>query len=487
MASVTDELRSARGVLLATVAGGALLAALWAYWPLWDNYFLCDDFMYLLVGRRLLENPSLAWHQGELYRLYVGADLRPLGNLLWAGLVAAFGTDPRGYYALLIGVHLLNGVLLGLVLYRWRRDELVAILAAALFLTAYGVRDAVCWISNLNEEWCLTLALIAFGLTRHPTTAPSVASTSTDAAGQRQVWGAALILFAGALIKESILPLFAVLAVADGIEAGARVAWRRWWPVGLALLVYLVWHLLAAQPGGYEVRVGPHVWRAWPALVTASFVSDLWPRVLAKLGILPLVTWPVTLILLWLAVRGPRPARILAVWVLVQPVLFSLATGTVPEALPSRYLYLSTAPAMTLVAMAVAGLYRRLRPGTVRGAVALAISALLLCGSVWGLRRIRADEAAHWQVAADTLRRDFTIFREADLPAGTTIYLHLSPEETPSGGLWWGWEGYPVVSDAPVSIEVHRERVWSLDAARRPYALFVYSKKRGPRLVKVVR
>lgn len=163
----TDQPPARRRLLLpATLLFLAAAAAVWAYAPVLDNFFVCDDFCYLLVGKSILASPRLALHQQALFQLYVGADMRPLGNLLLAGLYALFGTEPRGWYLLLLGLHLVNVWLVWRVLGRWLRDAPVAAVAAALFATAYGVRNGVCWISNLNESLCLALALLAFDLAR---------------------------------------------------------------------------------------------------------------------------------------------------------------------------------------------------------------------------------------------------------------------------------------------------------------------------------
>ncbi|MBI2301611.1 MAG: hypothetical protein HYU66_22135 [Armatimonadetes bacterium] len=152
----------------------AAAAAGWAYWTMLDNFFVCDDACYLKVGKSILASPRLALHQQDLFRQYVGADMRPLGNVLFAGLYALFGTEPRGYYLLLLGLHLVNVWLVARVLVRWLRDAPVAVAAAALFATAYGVRNGVCWISNLNESFCLTLELLAFDLARRRESAPGL-------------------------------------------------------------------------------------------------------------------------------------------------------------------------------------------------------------------------------------------------------------------------------------------------------------------------
>ncbi len=465
----------------------ALLAAVWAYLPILDNGFVCDDFSYLQVGGAILEHPAHAIHQRPIYELYLGAVRRPLGNLVWAGLVAAFDHQPRPYYLLLLALHLLNAALVAVVARRWIGGA--AVLAGALFAVAYGPRNGVCWISNLNESGLLTLGLLILELTSR----------------RAERWvplAATALVVAGCLIKETIAPVLLVAALVDRPRwATWRDGLRRWAPAAALGAAYLAFRLLGKSSGDYQgFGLGAHLLRSWPALVTCAFASDLFgvwvERVLRAPELLGLLTWTPTVVVVWLALRGPAALRLPAAWVLLQPVPYALLRETTAQHVPSHYLYAATAPAMMLVAGLVrqiarlpsppAPLSRRCGRGGVTAAVRLALAALLMLlllrWTVYGLRRIRQDEADHWAVASRTLERDFATLDQAGLAAGTTIWLVMPPDQVPGGGTWWGWEGYPLVSPTPVRLERVLEPPPPGQLAA-PYAIFVYDKGQGPRLV----
>ncbi len=443
-----------------------LVGALWAYAPVLDNAFVCDDYAYLLVGRTLASRPSLLWHQHDVYRLYLGAMRRPLGNAVWAGLVSVCGTDPAPYYVCLLLLHVLNGALVFALFRRQLGQAPTAAVGAALFWCAYGGRNAVCWISNLNESLLLAVALLLL-------------------LAQPRPWLAALAVAAGCLIKESLAPIFLVLLAADRLGPAPARHRDRDWAAGAALLaLYVLWRVLGKAPGDYQqAALGGHLLRSWPALVAAAFGSDIVPVFLdrvvqAPAAWLPLA-WLVTAAVALTAVAARGPARWLAVWVLVQPLPYTLLPSTTPRCLPSHYLYAATVPAMGLVAVGLAALFRRYRgQPLVLTPVLLAALLVLWCG--WCVQRIQFDERTHWQDASERLRRDFAVFDRAALPPGTHLVLVITPEETPAGGTWWGWEGYPQVSRTPVTLT--RLNAWPADPAAlpAPVALFGYDKARGP-------
>lgn len=465
-----------RRAALPALAGLGLAATLWAYLPLLDNYFVCDDFAYLQVGETLAAEPGLWLAPAPLDELYIGAWKRPVGNALWAVLTALFGHQAPAYYVLLIGLHLLNAALLAAWLSR-RVDATVGLLAALLFATAYGPRNGVCWISNLNESFCLTLALTILMLRDRPGDAGSAGSPS-------RLWLLTALVILGCLVKESIAPVLLLLLRMEWLDD--RVAWRRWLGPGLLFAGYLAWRLAGPRLYYSEYALGPHLLGNWISLVTASFASDLFPVWVTRRldpSLLPLLTAAVALVVVWLAARGRGEVRVLAGWVALQPLVFAPLASLSPDQLPSRYLYLATAPAMGLAALGLVTLWRRANDRRILLWPAVILTIVLLCWQVYGLQRNRLDETQHWQVASDTLRRDFALFDAADLPAGAHVVLWMPPDQVPAGGAWWGWEGYPLVAARPVaSLRRHVGPSITVDEPK-PYAVFRYSKERGPQLI----
>lgn len=458
---------------LALGAGAVLGLVLWAYQPVLDNGFLCDDYSYLQVGHMIAGQPSLALAQGPVWELYLGAWRRPVGNLLWAGLVSGFGFRPAPLYALLLAVHLINAALLGGWLAKRTARPGVALLGAGLFATAYGVRDVVCWLSNLNEALCLTAALTVLLLRERR--CPPVALTA--------------LLLAAALIKESVVPLALALPLLDRLDDAEPDAWRRvarrWAPPAAMVAGYLAWRLWPSELGYYSgYRLGAHLPANWLALVTGAYASDLLPVWLERgLGVgwlLPWINVAGALATLAVALAGRGPARGLAIWVLLQALAFAPMDSFGPERVPARYLYLATAPAMGLVAVGLSGLWRaaRQRRGVLLAAVLLSLASARWQG--YGLLRLRADEREHWDAASRALRRDMALLDAADLPPDSTIVLLMPAAEVPAGGTWWGWEGYPLVARQPVRRLVRHVGEAPPAEIPRPYALFRYSKEQGP-------
>lgn len=469
--------RLLRLATLGVLAAAGLAGTLHAYLPLLDNYFVADDYNYLRVGHAVLQSPAILFDQHALWELYAGAVLRPVGNLLWAALVLVFDHHAAAYYALMIAVHLLNTLLLAVVFRAWLRDSIVAVLAAALFATAYGLRNGVCWIANLNETLILPLELALIVILHR----------WRDRRWCRPVVG--LLVAVGCLLKESVAPILLVLLADDWLVTNAPGVKRftKRWALGLACVAaYLALRFNPAFDAIYAgAGAGAHSLASYPALVESAFGSNLLPvyfiRALQAPELVPLIGWTVVVVLLWLAVRGRGPARLLALWVLVQPLPYSLVPATTPGALQSHYLYCATAPAMGLVALGLVNLFRASRPRPL-----LYVPALLWCGFLlwwtnYGIARNRMDEATHWEVASQTLRRDFAFFDAQRFLPGTHVYLVITPDQTPGGGAWWGWGGYPVISAMPVDFT----RLNSLDELpplTPPYAVFTYLKDVGPQL-----
>jgi len=477
--STAGRARLLRLAILGILAAVGLAGTLHAYLPLLDNYFVADDYNYLRVGHAVLQQPGILFDQRALWELYAGAVLRPVGDLLWALLVAVFDHHAGAYYALMIAVHLGNALLLAIVFRAWLRDDIVAVLAAALFATAYGLRNGVCWIANLNETLILPLELLLL----------IVLHRFRDRPWCRPVLG--LLIAVGCLLKESVAPMLLVLLVDDWLASPVEGRFvRRFaarWGLGLMFVAgYLAVRFNPAFGDIYAgAGAGAHSLASYPALVESAFGSNLLPvyfiRALQAPELVPLIGWTVVVILLWLAIRGGGPARCLAVWVLVQPLPYSLVPATTPGALQSHYLYCATAPAMGLVALGLIGIFRAAKERPLLYVPALLLSGFLLWWTNYGLARNRMDEATHWQVASQTLRRDFAFFDAQGFEPATHVYLVIEPDQTPGGGAWWGWGGYPVVSATAVEFT----RLNSLDelpALTPPYAVYVYEKATGPRL-----
>lgn len=473
----SERPRTAELALLGLLAAAGLAGTLHAYLPILDNAFICDDYGYLAAARAILAQPALLGDNAALQVIYTGVVARPLSALLYVLLYPLFGLNPRPYYLLNLAVHLANVVLAGRGVWRLTGSRLVAVLAAVLWAVAYGPRNGVTWISNLNEMLLLTGALLLLELSARY--------------HERRWWpllaGALVVL--GCLLKEGVSALLLVLPYHDHLcravplPLGQRL--RRWLPAFGLFAAYLLLRLSIRLEGSfYAPTLGPHIPQQWSLLLVTAFGSGILPVFLRAVGapeLLPLLAWTAALVVLWVAFRGPRPARLLAWWLLVLPLPYSIVPGGmwIPH---SHYLYGPTLPAMGLVALGLVALWRLAasRRWLLLGPLLLSWLLLRWCG--WGIERTRMDEREHWQVASETLRRDFAVFDAARLAPGTHLVLVMPLSETPAGGTWWGWEGYPLETATPLTFE----RVTELPATSTlppRYAIFGYDKATGPRLL----
>jgi len=132
-----------------------LVIGLVLYWPAITGGFIWDD------NPLLVENPLVHADDG-LYRLWFtmqAIDYWPLtASVYWVGW-RLWGSDPTGYHALNIVLHVVSAVLL------WRLGRRLAIpgamFAALLFLVHPLQVESVAWIAQLKNTLSMALALLA--------------------------------------------------------------------------------------------------------------------------------------------------------------------------------------------------------------------------------------------------------------------------------------------------------------------------------------
>jgi hypothetical protein len=136
-----DNLRSNAG----WAAGLCLLAAL-AYWPVFVQPYLSDDYIQIELGRwygaaenwgKLLADP--------LYRC------RATSIVVTHWTEQLFGIGPRPYYASMVLLHVLNSLLVWMVGWRVGLGGARSYLAAVVFAVYAGHQEAVMWYAALPE------------------------------------------------------------------------------------------------------------------------------------------------------------------------------------------------------------------------------------------------------------------------------------------------------------------------------------------------
>ena len=157
--SAVDDHNSTRNTQHSTLGSGGLLVLLAAlaftavvYAPLLDNYFNGDDFLnlYRIVNFSLFQY-LLTPHGGHAL---------VLRNFLFYACFAAFGTNPEGYFWVVLLNHLANVVLLFLVVRTLTQSPALAGFGAALFGTSPICAGTLGWYAVYGQVVVATAMLL---------------------------------------------------------------------------------------------------------------------------------------------------------------------------------------------------------------------------------------------------------------------------------------------------------------------------------------
>ena len=334
-------------------------AALLLYVPILDAYLWADDFGWLAAGQTF--DPMSTF--GFLQRTHF---YRPLVDLYFDLVTAAFGYDARTLHALNLSLHIVNACLVFAIANRLLRGVAPAVVAALVFAVLPGIIEAVAWVSAVTAllmTLCYLTAVLAH-LRWLDTQAP-VARAATVIA-----FVAALLAHEGAV---TLLP--ALMLVELMFARGPRVSIpgleRRYGLMALMLAGYLAISFTVNRANSNviegEYRVGMHAVSNLLAYVSQLYVG--------RRGMLASIGTAVTLLLL---VRfGTMPVRFGTVWMLLAVVPYSFFATT----RSGRYAYLPAVGFSLMLAAALAMLAQALqsRIGARRGAlVAIALAAALV-------------------------------------------------------------------------------------------------------------
>jgi len=390
----------------AVVLGAVALLAFITYLPVFDDFFISDDFVYLTQIRMAESNPAHLLHiPPGFYRL--------TGHLYFFLCYEVFGLHAAGYHAFGLLLHIAACLLVYALVARLsgRRD---AALAAALFFAAYERHhEAVLWISAASE---LTAAIAVIGCVL-------LWREFLDCRGVRRwMWFAfAMLAFAASLLsKESSVVVVALLIGMEwttrehsGLRGGATA--------GRAVRMVLRYLPAVAVSAAYL-----YVVYASNPIVRSGFyaVGARFPGVYART--LNTLLLPVALaVVVWLVARGWRGlAGVFAsnrraivfflAWLLITPLPFCFATYI--DQAPSRQTYLPSIGTAALAGLLAAELLRQVAAkapsaldGAGRGKRAIAAMCIVvLIGNaayVWKKDRQFEKRGAPTRLLVDTLRQ----------------------------------------------------------------------------------
>lgn len=370
MSEMRARMRWRAAATLAVVVTAGLSG--WLFAPLLGGYFVSDDFVPLTLFRLWEDQGRLGAALAS--KFWSGLDAgdshfyRPLSYLSFAMNYAASGIDARPWMAVNVAIHLLNGVMVGLIGARAAEEKpgartvAAATLGAALFLFLAPGAEIVAWISGRfdgSATFFTLLACVFFQRSRRLGDAPS--------------WLSLLSAVAALLCKESaaIVP-FAILFLArlrDDVRDRPTVlarwlaAARRAAPWLALAALYLAWRYAMfgsatrvysnTQPladmlsGAYWSEVA----HALPAWLAAQF------RPAYRYALLCLLTLAQLAIIAFARPPGRRERE--ALFGVAATIAFTLAlllphVGKLPEdGLSGRLLYQTSAFYGVLVAIAL--------------------------------------------------------------------------------------------------------------------------------------
>lgn len=247
------------------------------YHPIVRNYFSFDDFLNLYrIANAPLHEYLLTPHGG--HALFAR-------NLLFYLCACAFGTEPAGYFWLVLATHLVNVALLVAVVLRFTACAGVACFGALLWGTSPVLEPALGWYSVYGHVAATTVMLLLLHLVLRVAEEPERARRSLRACYVLALTG--VTLFGVGIGIALALPLATALLVP---AVRRRSSWR------LPLQ-----SLFVAVPGVYlglfwlngvffeegietPVRLGQYLARSWPYLLPTIFHLMGWGLLRLLLG-----------------------------------------------------------------------------------------------------------------------------------------------------------------------------------------------------------
>lgn len=429
-----------RAGAVALVAILAAVASVAVYREVLDSYFWNDDFVWMY----LLRDRSLA----EVLFTPIGGHTLVARNALFALVLAAFGLDPRPYFATVLATHAVNVLLVCRLVWLLTGNVALAGLGALAWGTCPAASETLAWYSVYGQIAALTCLLAMFcHIARRARASGRLTARDLVVAG---AWLGLASVFFGSAIAVAIVFPFTVALLFPGMLAipGARrgvltlSAFVLFVHGALLLLASRVYSVpsvhadalrwLIHNPGVacatfvHLVRVGVTslMLGAWWSTADGSHVVSWIVLVVVC------IAWPGTLRIASHLARG----RILAFTLLALSsyALVALSRGpmagffhTTATQLGATLRYHYTAQAFLVVAFGVAldVLGSQLRPWA-RAALAAVPACVLVAGHVLRIVPIdvHADSRSEVAHAMKTLRA-----RTAAAPAGEVVYVDNEP------------------------------------------------------------
>jgi hypothetical protein len=341
------------------------ILAIVTYLPALRQPFIEDDYSNIILSQHY--GPLSGWHEmfgAPIFRL------RATTWLLFYLMNRTFGIHPAGYYAVMIGFHVLNTWLV-YALGAWKPIGYRVSAFAAVFFAVYeGHQEAVMWISGSTEPLLALFGLLSF------------LCWLRFVERRGAIWYAAsLIAFVFAIFsKESAVILVALLALPVALE-------RRWRSLlflipfaalaaAAALSIFLRSDSFRFQDGSFSLHAP--FWMTLPF----NFARLLW--VWGLVALFAIVIW-----------KPPQFRRVVTIgfaWMALSLIPYSFLTYS--SRIPSRQIYLASIALSIIVGFALAACKDRFpsRPWLVSAVCAVILAHNI--GYIWTKKRIQFLERA---------------------------------------------------------------------------------------------
>lgn len=405
--------RGSRAVGLLVV----LIATALSYAPNLTDYFSTDDFLILAPARRL---PAGAFIWNTLLLRGPVPFWRPLMAPIYVAETWLFGLHPLPYHLVNLGLHLLITFLLCRLVWALTGNTLAGIVAALFFGISPTYAGSVAWMATLNELTAISFYMLTLVLFVHAVQ------------HRRRSWlfwaGSFLCYLLALLAWEAAITVVAVLAFYTLYTRGIQQRrWRRLVidlaPFAMLAGAYCVFNWIAQVREannrllvyGFGAHILPHYWWYLGRLMLPfRDNAGAWSGSLRSAG-----AWLLLGGCAYALLRGPWPARLAVLWLLIGLLPFTL--WIIWEG--DRWTYTASLPLAMLLAMGLVWVYQRLAQHHLSAALCLAMAAFVLLPAVLLEAKIHQDQnltqsAARWQTLLAALETDFP-----SLPPHSTIYL----------------------------------------------------------------
>ena len=215
----------------------ALAPTLWTFGPLLSGHLLSDSLGYIHQAHQWRQLGFIDPFSDYLVEGFRAGLLawRPLMLAAFQGMYEAFGANPTGWRAVHFGLHLINALLVGALIYRLcPRSPAPAMLALLLFASFAATAETVAWVADFGQVLALALALSAAHVQLFKRGATSIVILLLALAVAAKETGVIGIMLVSAIIwlqlesKPQRLRLWLRAMVPFGVLLALYLGWR-WW------------------------------------------------------------------------------------------------------------------------------------------------------------------------------------------------------------------------------------------------------------------